>query len=56
MLLGTDLLSSKLALPQICHLQQVYHIFGYLKASPRRRFVLNPYFSSISEYRFHKFY
>ena len=30
-----SLLSSHLALPCIGHLQQVYHIFGYLKAQPK---------------------
>ena len=34
-LLEVALLSTHLALPRVGHLQQVYHIFGYLKKSPR---------------------
>ena len=49
------MLSSHLALPKIGHLQQVYHIFGYLKASPRRRFYFDPDYSQISEDRFECF-
>jgi hypothetical protein len=30
-----SLLSSHLALPRAGHLQQAYHIFGYLKAKPK---------------------
>ena len=33
-LLEVSLLSTHLALPRTGHLQQVYHIFGYLKQSP----------------------
>ena len=48
-LLEVLLLSSHLALPRIGHLQQVYHIFGYLKASPRRRLYFDPGYPWISE-------
>ena len=54
-LLEVSLLSSYLALPRIGHLQQVYHIFGYLKLSPRRRLYFNPDYLKISESRFHLF-
>ena len=54
-LLEVSLLSSHLALPRIGHLQQVYHIFGYLKASPRRRLYFDPDYPRISEDRFERF-
>lgn len=54
-LLEVALLSSHLALPRVGHLNQVYHIFGYLKASPRRRLYFDPTHPKISEARFHKF-
>ena len=38
-------------LPRIGHLQQVYHIFGYLKNSPRRRLYYDPDYPQISEKR-----
>ena len=54
-LLEVALLSSHLALPRIGHLEQVYHIFGYLKKSPRRRLYMDPDHPVVSENRFHKF-
>ena len=54
-LLEVSLLSSHLALPRIGHLQQVYHIFGYLKKSPRKRLFFDPGYPKISEERFHRF-
>ena len=54
-LLEVALLSSHLDLPRDGHLQQVYHIFGYLKKSPRRRVFLDPDHPDISEDRFRKF-
>ena len=54
-LLEVALLSSHLALPRAGHLQQVYHIFGYLKKSPRRRIYFDPDHPQISESRFKKF-
>ena len=42
MFLEAALLSTHLALPHEFHLQQVYHIFGYLKKSPRRRVFMDP--------------
>ena len=54
-LLEVSLLSSHLALSRVGHLQQVYHVFGYLKGSPRRRLFFDPDHPNISEDRFHKF-
>ena len=48
-LLKVALLSSQLAAQK--HMQQVYHIFGYLK----RKFYMNPDYPEISENRFKKF-
>ena len=55
MLLEVSLLSSHLALPRVGHLQQVYHIFGYLKGSPRRRIFFDPDHPNISEDRFQRY-
>ena len=54
-LLEVSLLSSHLCLPRIGHLEQVFHIFGYLKESPRRRLYFDPDHPNISEDRFRKF-
>ena len=51
-LLEVALLSTQLALPRKGHLQQAYHIFGYLKSSPRRRLYFDPEYPNISEDRF----
>jgi hypothetical protein len=51
-LLEISLLSSHLALPREGHLEQVYHIFAYLKHGSRRRIYLDPSYPSISESRF----
>ena len=55
MLLEVSLLLSHLALPRIGHLQQVYHIFGYLKLSPRRRLFFDLDYPKILEGRFQRF-
>ena len=54
-LLEVALLSSQMALPRIGQLQQVYHIFGYLKNSPRRRLYYDPDYPQISEERFNSY-
>lgn len=46
---------SHLTLPRIGHLQQVYHIFGYLKKSPRRRLFFDPDYPKISKGSFQEF-
>ena len=51
-LLEVSLLLSHLALPRAGHLQQVYHIFGYLKESPRRRLYFDPDHPTILESQF----
>jgi hypothetical protein len=53
-LLEVALLSSHLALPRQGHLEQVHHIFGHLKQSPRPRLCLDPDCPVISEERFSK--
>ena len=54
-LLEVALLSSYLCLPRSRHLGQVYHIYGYLKQSPRRRLYCDPDFPKISQDRFQTF-
>jgi hypothetical protein len=54
-LLEVSLLSSHLALPRKGHLEQVYHIFAYLKYAGRRRIFLDPTHPLISEDRFQKY-
>ena len=50
--LEVSLLSSHLALPREGHLQQVYHIVGFLKQSGARTIVFDPQHPIISESRF----
>jgi len=54
-LLEVALLLSHLALPRVGHLQQVYHIFGYLDQVTKRRLYFDPDYPDISESRFQKF-
>ena len=54
-LLEVALLSTHLALPREGHMQQVLHIFAYLKKSPRRRLFFDPDHPTISEDRFKSF-
>ena len=54
-LLEVALLSTHLVLPRAGHLQQLYHIFGYLKNSSRRRLYFDPEHPNISESRFQTF-
>jgi hypothetical protein len=44
-----SLLLSHLALPREGHLQQVYHIFGYLKAKPKKTLAFDPIHPDIDE-------
>ena len=41
-LLETSLFSTNLASPRIGNLEQVFHIFGYLKDSSKRKLVFDP--------------
>ena len=49
-----SMLSTHLALPREGHLKQVYHIFGYLKANPKKTIAFDPRHPVISEERFVK--
>ena len=49
-----SMLSSHLASPREGDLQQVYHIFGFLKAKPKRTLVFDPQHPDIDEKRFLK--
>jgi hypothetical protein len=44
-----SLLSSHLALPREGHLQQVYHIIGYLIARPKHTLAFDPFHPNIDE-------
>jgi hypothetical protein len=48
-LLETSLMSVHLALPRIGHLEQVLHMFGYLKEHPKQRIALDPVHPMIDE-------
>ena len=47
-----SMMSTHLALPRDGHLQQVYHILGYLKAKPKRTIAFDPTHPDIDESRF----
>jgi hypothetical protein len=49
-----SMLSTHLAMPREGHLQQAYHIFGYLKAKPKKTLAFDPTHPDIDESRFHK--
>ena len=53
-LLETSLLLSYLDMPRVGHLKQAFHIFGYLKAHPKRKLGFNPAHPAINENRFQK--
>jgi hypothetical protein len=53
-LLEVSLLSQHSACPRVGHLEQVYHIFGYLKKSGKRTIYLDPRDPMVSEERFKK--
>jgi hypothetical protein len=53
-LLETSLLSSYLAMPQVGHLEQAFHIIGYLKTHPKRKIGFDPSHPEINEKRFQK--
>lgn len=48
-------MSSYLASPRIGHLQQIYHIFGYLKQKPKRKLGFDPTEPLISEKMFKEY-
>jgi hypothetical protein len=53
-LLETSLLSSYLAMPQAGHLEQAFHIFGYLKTHPKRKIGFDPSHPAINKNRFQR--
>jgi hypothetical protein len=53
-LLETSLLSSYLAMPRLGHLEQAFHIFGYLKTHPKRKLAFDPAHPAINENRCQK--
>ena len=54
-MLETSLLSTHLAEPRIGYLEQVFHIFGYLKDSSKRKLGFDLGHPKIDINRFHKF-
>ena len=54
-LLETAMMSTHLALPCVGHLEQVYHIFGYLKGALKRRIFLDPQHTDVDECSFTKY-
>ena len=51
-LLETTMLSTYMALPRKGHLEQVYHVFGYLKTHSKRRLFFDPRHPDIDESAF----
>ena len=51
-LLETALMSTHLALPRWGHLEQLYHIFGYLKAHPKCNLFFDPQHPKLDERAF----
>ena len=54
-LLETSFMSAHLALPKIGHLEQVIHIFGYLKQNSKKKIAFDPEHPQIDERRFQKY-
>lgn len=54
-LLEVSLLSQYLAAPREGHLEQVFHVFGYLKQNPKRKLAFDPDYPDIDESRFTKY-
>ena len=55
MLLETAMMSTHLALPHVGHLEQVYHIFGYLKGTSKQCIFLDPQHPDVDECSFTKY-
>ena len=47
-------MSTHLAMPSIGHLQELFHVFGYLKANPKRKLAFDPYHPMVDERQFKK--
>ena len=54
-LLETTMMSTHLALPRVGHLEQVYHIFGYLKGASKQCIFLDPQHPDFDERSFTKY-
>ena len=48
-------MSTHLAMPRIGHLQELFHMFGYLKDNPKRKLVFNPDHPMVSERQFKRY-
>ena len=55
MMLEMSLLSSYLVMPRFGHLKQVFHIFGYLRAHPKKKLGFDLAHTDINKNRFHQF-
>ena len=47
-------MSTHLALPRVRHLEQMFHVFGYLKENPKRKISFDPDHPFIDDQRFKK--
>ena len=47
-------MSTYLALPKVGHLEQLFHVFGYLKEKPKQKIAFDLYHLLIDERRFKK--
>ena len=54
-LLETAMLSTYMALPRKGHLEQVYHVFGYLKTHSKRHLFFDPHHPDIDERAFSRY-
>ena len=54
-LLETSMMSTHLALPWHGHLEQLYHMFAYLKANPKRKLYLDPQHLQVDERSFQSY-
>ena len=48
-LIETSMMLKHLALPWCRHLEQLYHMFGYLKANPKRKMYFDPQLPQVDE-------
>ena len=49
-----SIMSTHLALPRVGHLEQLFHVFGYLKEKPKRKIAFDPDYPFIDDRRFKK--
>ena len=55
-MLKVSLMSTLLALPGIVHLENLYHVFGFLKEKPKMRLAFDPAHPQISKNMFQQYY